>query len=438
MSHFKVAVCTLGCKVNFYESEIMKSLLRKKGFEICNTDEVCDAYIVNSCSVTSDTDRKVFKLIRRLHRTNPCAVICVTGCMAQLRPDDIANMFDDSANIIVYGNENKTDIVNKLINRLGEKKSATPGIYVKEFSSHLLPTKLEEFSRTRAYVKIEDGCNANCSYCTICVARGPVRVRDIDECVEEIQTLANNNCKEIVLTGIEISAYPDLPGLIKRIDFIQGIERVRLSSIDPFYLRPEIVDRLSESKKLMPHFHISLQSGSSRILAKMRRKYNSSRALQNIMYLKSKFKNCMLFADVIVGFPSESQEDFDETIDFIKQVGFLHLHIFPYSKRKGTDAAVMEGQVPEEIKNKRAATLAQIQNCVKTEIFNRLLLSQKEYKVLVETQSNGVAFGHTEEFIETLIELTPEQSKYDIKGEILPVKFTGAAVAEGIVKARLV
>lgn len=438
MSQYKVAVCTLGCKVNFYESEIMISLLRKKGFDICGTNDVCDAYIVNSCSVTGDTDRKVFKLIRRLHRTNPCAVICVTGCMAQLRPDDIANMFDDFDNLIIYGNENKIDIVNKLVKRLDEKKEANTEIHVKDFTNYLHPTKLEEFSRTRAYVKIEDGCDANCSYCTICVARGPVRVRDIDESVEEIQTLANKNCKEIVLTGIEISAYPDLPGLIKRIDSIQGIERVRLSSIDPFYLKPEIVDRLCESKKLMPHFHISLQSGSSRILAKMRRKYNSQRALQNIMYLKNKFENCMLFADIIVGFPTETQEDFDETVDFIKQVGFLHLHIFPYSKRKGTDAAVMEGQVPEDIKNKRAATLARIQNCVKTEIFNRLLFSQKEYKVLVETQSNGVAFGHTEEFIDTLIELTPEQSKYDIKGEILPVKFTGAAVAEGIMKARLV
>ena len=438
MSQYKVAVRTLGCKVNFYESEIMISLLRKKGFEVCSTNEVCDAYIVNSCSVTSDTDRKVFKLIRRLHRTNPCAVICVTGCMAQLRPNDISKMFEDFGNIIVYGNENKIDVVNKLAERLNSDNSGTPDIYVNDFTDYLFPTKLEEFSRTRAYVKIEDGCDANCSYCTICVARGPVRVRNIDECVEEIQTLANKNCKEIVLTGIEISAYPDLPGLIKRIDSIPGIERIRLSSIDPFYLKPEIVDRLCESKKLMPHFHISLQSGSSRILAKMRRKYNSPRALQNILYLKNKFENCMLFADVIVGFPTETQEDFDETVDFIKQVGFLHLHIFPYSKRKGTDAAVMEGQVPEEIKNKRAATLAQIQNGIKSEILNRLLFSQKEYKVLVETQSNGVAFGHTEEFIETIIDLTPEQSKHDIRGEILPVKFTEVAVDEGIVKARLV
>lgn len=436
MTRYKVAVCTLGCKVNFYESEIMIGLLRKNNFEICNTNDACDAYIVNSCSVTSDTDRKVFKLIRRLHRTNPCAVICVTGCMAQLRPDDIAEMFDD-AHLIIYGNENKIDIVNKLIVYLNSRNDYTDSeVYVNAFTGRLLPTKLEEFSRTRAYVKIEDGCDAHCSYCTICIARGPVRVREMDECIEEIKGLAALDCKEIVLTGIEISAYPNLPDLIKKIDNIDGIQRVRLSSIDPFYLKTDIVDMLSQSKKLMPHFHISLQSGSSSILAKMKRKYTSSIALRNILYLKSKFPNCMLFADVIVGFPSETQEDFQETVDFIKKVEFLHLHIFPYSKRRGTLAAVMDGQIPENIKKERAAKLAEIQNEIKNNILKKSVSDNYEYKILVETQVGNIAFGHSEEFIETLIELTDEQSKINYRGQIVGVVLT--EIVDGIAKARMV
>lgn len=435
MTRYKVAVCTLGCKVNFYESEIMTGLLRKNNFEICSMNDVCDAYIVNSCSVTSDTDRKVFKLIRRLHRTNPCAVICVTGCMAQLRPKDIADMFEYK-HMIVYGNENKIDIVNKLTAHLNSKNSCLDSeIYVNRFTDKLLPTKLEEFSRTRAYVKIEDGCNAHCSYCTIRIARGPVRVRAMSECIEEVKKLASSNCKEIVLTGIEISSYPDLPEMIKQIDGIDGIERIRLSSIDPFYLKKEIVDKLCQSKKLMPHFHISLQSGSSNILAKMRRKYTSSKALENILYLKSKYDNCMLFADVIVGFPTETQEDFQETIDFIEKVAFLHLHIFPYSKRKGTEAAVMDGQIPENIKNERASMLAEIQKKIKENILKKLISENKEYKILVETQNDNLATGHSEEFIETKIELTNEQRHEDYKGKIVPVVFT--EIDGDVLKARL-
>lgn len=422
MSRFKVAVCTLGCKVNYYESQIITQLLRNNNFKICDMNEICDAYVVNSCSVTADTDRKVFKLIRRLIRTNPCAIICVTGCMAQLRPDDIAKMQTDS-DIIVCGNENKQVIVDKLLKRINEKRKneRKQEVFIKDFTDTLLPTKLEGFSRTRVYIKIEDGCDAKCAYCTICKARGPVRIRPVAECVEEIKCLADRGCKEVVLTGIELSAYPFLPELISEIDKINGIERVRLSSIDPFYLKKEIVDKLSESSKIMPHFHISLQSGSSRILAKMRRKYNSVTAHDNLMYLKSKFKNCMLFADIIVGFPTETNEEFMETVDFIKKIRFLHLHIFPYSKRSGTEAAVMEGQIPENIKNDRAAQLAEIQSVIKKQILEEFISINDCYEVLVETQKDCIAIGHTREFFEVNIQLNKQQSLRDYKGNLVNV-----------------
>ena len=406
----------------------MCKLLREKNCNIKDVNEICDAYIVNSCSVTSDTDRKVFKLIRRLIRNNPCAVICVTGCMAQLRPQDITKISDE-VDIIVMGNERKQEIVDKLVDVLNKKNTTTTGwavqknVIVKPFTDSLIPTKLEEFSRTRAYVKIEDGCDAKCSYCTICKARGPVRLRPIEECVDEIRTLAQNGCKEIVLTGIEISAYTSLAELISVVDKIDGIERIRLSSIDPFYLNKKNIDAISKSKKLMPHFHISLQSGSSSILAKMRRKYNADTAKKNLVYLKEKFINCNLFADIIVGFPTETEDDFYETVDFIKEIEFLHLHIFPYSKRNGTEAAAMDGQIDESEKNKRAAILASIQKEIKLKLLNNAIYGNKRYKVLVETQNNKEAVGHTEEFFEVKINLEKNSCCCDLKGKIVDVTF---------------
>ncbi len=420
---YTAAIYTLGCKVNFYESEAIAEALASKGVEIRNFDEVCDIYVINTCTVTSDSDSKALRMIRRANRKNPAAFIAVTGCLAQTRPELIRDIPGIG---LVTGNENKTALADQILTALAERQSV-PEVRILPFSDMLPDVSIDAFFRTRAYIKIEDGCSSRCAYCIIPQARGPVRSKPRESVVHEVQALVQRGCKEVVITGIEISSYQfDLIALLSELDRLEGLERIRLGSLDPFFITHDIVDALAGIQKLCPHFHISLQSGSSRTLAAMRRKYNAETAMQNIQYLQSRFRDCNLFADVIVGFPGETEENFRETIEFIRKIRFLHLHIFPYSQRSGTEAAGMIGQIPKTVKKQRAALLAQVQADIKLDLLTETVRSGKQTNVLFETWKDGLLKGHSENFIEFVC-----PSAVNLRGEtrtVIPVSTDGETI----------
>lgn len=417
------AIFTLGCKVNLYESEAIAESLSSMGVEIKPFEDICDIYVINSCTVTADSDRKALKNVRRALRRNPNAFVAVTGCLAQREPEKFAKIPGVS---LITGNEDKISIAKQIMDMYGcERKQAE--IRVLPFSDTLQECFINTFARTRAYIKIEDGCSSRCSYCIIPKARGPVRSKPRQDILREVSMLVAGGCKEVVLTGIEISSYQfDFIKLLEELDKIDGLERIRLGSLDPFFLSKELVDSLSGIKKLCPHFHISLQNGSSKVLAAMRRKYNSERALERILYLKSFFPDCHLFADVIVGFPGETDEDFESTVKFIQTVGFLHLHIFPYSQREGTEAAIMENQIPPEIKKERAAKLAGIQAEIKKDLLNEFINSGRKANVLFETYKEGILKGHSENFIE--FSCPSDKNLCGTCEEVVPVSTDGETI----------
>ena len=421
---FSAGICTLGCKVNFYESECIAAKLEELGVEMRGFDRVCDIYIVNSCTVTGESDRKVTQMCRRAAALNPDALICVTGCMAQVAPERLAAIPGVS---FVCGNKEKGAVVRKvkeyidLCEARGTKNANIPGsaaeIEVAPFGKNAdyEPLQLIKTSHTRAIVKIEDGCNSACTYCIIHTARGPARSREETDILNEVRRLAERGYREIVLTGIELSSFSgDIAGVVKRAGEIPGIERIRLGSLDPCFIKPELTEKLAECPKLMPHFHISLQSGSDRILRAMHRKYNSAKARANILCLRKAFPAACFFADIIVGFPGETEADFEDTVNFIKDIGFLHLHIFPYSRRTGTPAASMPDQVPKAVSRERAARLAAIQADIKKEFLEETVASGRHLKVLAEADRSG----HSEEFIEVKIDCSGAGAFEPVQGRI--------------------
>lgn len=417
------AIYTLGCKVNFYESEAIAESLSSMGVTIKDFDDYCDIYVINTCTVTADSDRKGLKTIRRAIKRNPNAFVAVTGCLAQRKPHVASRIPGVS---LVTGNENKISVAKQIMDNYFSR-TAEAVVNVLPFSDTLQSSFINAFNRTRAYIKIEDGCSSKCAYCIIPKARGPVRSKPREDVIREVRALVSGGCKEVVLTGIEISSYSfDFIKLLQELDELDGLERIRLGSLDPFFISTELVDALSSIRKLCPHFHISLQSGSSKTLAAMRRKYNASTALERILYLKSKFPGCNLFADVIVGFPGETEEDFLDTVNFIKSVGFLHLHIFPYSPREGTEAALLPCQISPEIKKDRASRLAQVQSEIKLNILNDFISSGKKTNVLFETYKDGVLKGHSDSFIEFIC-----NSNENLRGEtraVLPMSTDGETI----------
>lgn len=417
-----VGIYTLGCKVNQYESEAIAEELCRRGFTAVSTLGVHDAYVINTCTVTAESDRKARQLIRRVIGKNPNAPVVVTGCMAQISADEVAAIEGVDA---VVGNTNKTacaDIVERL---LASKKNAKPEIYVEDIkSSPFEKMSIERFDRTRAYVKIEDGCESRCTYCIIPDARGSIRSKPVEDVISEVTALTRGGCREIVLTGIETGSYGkdlggvDLADLLCRIDKIEGIGRVRLGSLDPSLIKEDFVKRIADLCSLAPHFHLSLQSGSSRILALMKRKYNARQAMAAIELLRRYIPNVKFTTDIIVGFPQESEEDFLETVEFVKNAGFLMAHVFPYSKRKGTPAASMSGQIPKDEKSRRLHILSDIEADVRRGILEREIESGKVKEVLFETFSDGVAVGHTADFLEVHV-----PSPCALHAKMLPVRF---------------
>lgn len=399
------SIYTLGCKVNQYESEAIAEGLEASGITVLPPSSVCDAYVINTCTVTAESDRKARQFIRRAISKSPSAFIIVTGCLAQSAPEEIASI---SGVDCIIGNTSKMTVVEKLLAlfEAGEKNSL-PEICVGEISSAPFEKmSITKFNRTRAYVKIEDGCENKCSYCIIPSARGHVRSKSPSDVISEVEQLTRNGCREVVLTGIETASYgKDLGGvsladILCRIDTIEGIGRVRLGSLDPSLIKEPFVQRIASLSSLAPHFHLSLQSGSDRILALMKRKYNSEMAIDAIELLRKYIPNVKFTTDVIVGFPGESDEDFRQTAEFVRTAGFLTVHVFPYSKRSGTTAASMTAQIPKDIKTARLHKLESIAAATRSDILEGEVKKRPLRRVLFESFDGEYVYGHTDDFLE--------------------------------------
>ena len=404
---YTVAVLTQGCKVNQYESEAIAEAFERAGFRVLSGDEVCDAYVINTCTVTGESDRKAGQLIRRAHHLAPGAKILVTGCFSQARPEAAASI--PGVNF-VCGNRDKLSVVSAAVRLLEEPAQGGAPVPVIGDVENAAFEKMTitKFERTRAYVKIEDGCENHCTYCAIPGARGRVRSKAPEDVLTEVEGLIAGGCREVVLTGIETASYGrDLPGvtlaeLLKKADALPGIGRIRLGSLDPSLFKEDFVATVAGLSHLAPHFHLSVQSGSSAVLAAMKRKYNREMALAGIRRLRAAIPHVQLTADFIVGFPGESEADFADTMSFAKEADFLHMHVFAYSRRAGTVAADMPGQIPAPVKKARSAALIALGEDMHRGILMRALETPLR-EVLFESFSGGVAVGHTADFLEVAV-----------------------------------
>ena len=399
MTH-RADILTLGCRVNHYESEALREELRAVGIGIATShDEKCDIYIVNSCAVTEESVRKTRQLVRRAVKKSGGGFVAITGCASQAYADDFLRIDGVSA---VFGSRNKRDVLRAVagyINGLREKT-----VLVSPPDGEIENFGISAFDRTRAYVKIEDGCDGRCAYCIIPRVRGRVVLRDSDEIIAEVGRLAANGCREVVLTGIETAAYGNrLAGLIAAVAGTSGIERVRLGSMEPSYLKKEFVDSLSEIPQFCHHMHVSVQSGSNRVLALMRRKYNRQQLEKNLDYIRSVMPDFNFSADIIVGFPGETEDDFRQTMELVKKYGFIHCHIFRFSERPGTEAADMVGKVPPEVCEKRLHRLETLASVETGKALRRTVMAGKPVPMLCETYKNGIISGHTDRFEECAV-----------------------------------
>jgi threonylcarbamoyladenosine tRNA methylthiotransferase MtaB len=403
-----VGIYTLGCKVNQYESEAIGELLESKGFTILSADEACDAYIVNTCTVTAESDRKARQFIRRALSHNKNAFLLVTGCLAQ---SDAASVAAIEGVDYICGNRQKLAVAEALVKLFegGQKKTAPIVDVASLDGAGFEPMSIRRFGRTRAYIKIEDGCENHCTYCIIPSARGAVRSKPLSDVLDEVRELSASGCREVVLTGIETASWgrdlpdADLATLLEAVDQIDGIGRVRLGSLDPSLMRQGFVDRIATLHALAPHFHLSMQSGSDRVLARMKRKYNRTQALAAMERLRAALPDVQFATDMIVGFPGESEQDFADTMDFVRRARFLTIHVFPYSKRQGTPAADMPDQLPNAVKKQRVATLSALAADIRADILRDQIARGEQHEVLFETYEGGIAVGHTKNFIEVRV-----------------------------------
>ncbi len=396
------AVYTLGCRVNQYESAAIAEALIGRGATMLSPEDICDAYIINTCTVTAESDRKARQFIRRAVKKNPNAYILVTGCYAQREADKISRIEGVD---YICGSRNKNSVVDALFSlEKSGKKNAQAEILPCELEKHgFEPMSISSFERTRAYVKIEDGCENRCAYCVIPSVRGKVTSKPHDAVLNEVSALAKSGYREVVLTGIETSSYgkdigDDLVSLVRDVDKIEGIERIRFGSLDPVSANARFADEISSLSHVCHHFHLSLQSGCDATLARMRRKYNTQTVRKNIEYLRKKMPDVCFSADIIVGFPGESEEEFSQTLEFLKEINLLHAHVFCYSKRPGTEAQSMPCQIDEETKKKRNRIISQACEESKYSIIRENM--GKVMPVLFESTENGYATGHTDNFIE--------------------------------------
>lgn len=418
-----IAFCTLGCKVNQYETEAMTELFKQKGYTINSFDQKSDIYVINTCTVTATGDKKSRQMIRRAKSANSEAVIAVVGCYAQVAPEEVAKI--EGVSLIVGTNQKReiVSLVEEYIEKQEQKHAIDDILKDKEYKEMWI-TSYEE--RTRAFVKIEDGCNQFCSYCIIPFARGPVRSRPVENIRTEVENLAQNGFKEVVLTGINISSYgmdshSSLADVIETVAEVDGINRIRLGSIEPRVLSEEFIARISKIPKVCNHFHISLQSGCDETLKRMNRKYTTAQCFECIENLRRYFDNPAITADVIAGFPGETTEEFEATMNFLKTVKFSEAHIFAYSNRKGTKADTMSGQIPKSEKESRSRQMIDL--CAQTQREYMESCIGKTYPVLFEREAKkGIYEGHMTNYVRVQV-----QSNEDISHRITDVKITSVS-----------
>ena len=425
-----VKFITLGCKVNQYETNAMTQKFIEKGYKVIeeNSEEKPDICIINTCTVTNMSDRKSRQMLRRVKEKNEKTVVVAVGCYAQIAKEEILKIPEID---LVLGNNEKVEIVKyveeyiKEHNRMVETEDVMQSREFSEFGD------ITYTEKTRAVIKIQDGCDRFCSYCIIPYARGRVRSRKPQSIISEITQIAKKEIKEVVITGIHIASYGKdfsfnkdsklenyrLIDLLEEINKIEGIERIRLGSIEPLLITEEFVERLKKLEKICHHFHLSLQSGCDETLKRMNRRYTTEEFINIVKILRNTYKDVNLTTDVIVGFPGETEEEFNKTYEFLKNIKFYKMHVFKYSPRKGTKASVMENQIPGNIKEERSKKLIELSN--KNEIEYNSKYIGKEVEVLFEEEKTGIYKGHTQNYIMVYC-----HSKEKLENKIKKVKCT--------------
>ena len=418
---YTVGIYTLGCKVAQYESEAVGEAFQRLGFKVLDFNEPCDAYVINTCTVTAESDRKSRQVIRRAIKKNPEAVVAVVGCYSERSADDVMKINGLS---IVQGTDGKLGVVKRVLDVLQSKSEG--GIFKAPLGEGFEKMEIHSNPRSRAYIKIEDGCNSKCSYCAIRLARGPVRSKLPEDAIREAEALSESGVNEIVLTGIETGAYGidfdfsyTLGDLIRELDERGAVKRIRLGSLAPELVGRDFSEKVKNVKVLAPHFHISMQSGSDSVLRLMKRKYNSKMALENIERLREAFPNAEFTADMMVGFPGETYEDFHKSLEFIKKVGFLDVHVFSYSRREGTEASEYENQVPEDEKQVRSRRMIDLKNEIRDGRLEKIIERGEKISVIAETLlEDGLYSSHADNFAEIIFK--PKFSR-DLRGKLVTV-----------------
>lgn len=417
---YKVGLYTLGCKVSLYETEAIAEKFEEFGFSIEPFDSVCDVYVINTCTVTAESDAKSRKYIRRAIRKNPSGVVCVVGCYSQRSPQDVANIPGVS---VVIGTQDKLSVVELAIDHLeGRRAGQTLSVGSLESAS------FEEMSiirapRIRAYVKIQDGCECKCTYCAISSARGPVRSKKPSAVFDEVRTLSESGVREIVFTGIETGSYGadfkekyDLADLLCDIDKLGVIDRIRLGSMAPELLSEHFISRVGSLGSLVPHFHVSMQSGSDNVLKRMKRRYSLASAIANLERIRQYMPKTMFTADLMVGFPGETEEDFLATVNFVNRVKLLDAHVFAYSRREGTVASEYADQIPEDIKNRRSAMLISEKNKVRDSVLSEIVEKREPLSCIFESRLGNCYTAHSDSYVEVRC-----IADRDVSGEIFDV-----------------
>lgn len=417
----KAASYALGCKVNQYESEAIAELFAEKGYEIVGIDEAADVYVINTCTVTNFGDKKSRQLIRKVKRQNENAVVAVVGCYAQTAPQEIMKV--EGVNLVI-GTKDRGQIVEMVE---GYKPNHGVENHVSDIMKERVfePLSIQKLgNRTRAYLKIQDGCSQYCSYCIIPYARGPIRSREPKDVLDEVRRLAKNGFQEVVLTGIHVASYgkdrkdTSLLDILRQVHEVEGIHRIRFSSIEPNVVTEEFAKTIGALPKVCHHFHLSLQSGCDRTLKEMNRKYDTEKYRQAVAMLRKYLPDVALTTDIIVGFPGETEEDYQESFDFAKKIGFAKIHVFPYSPKKGTPAAERKDQIPNSVKTERSHKLLALSEEMSASFLNSYVGQTVE--VLYEKQMTaGVYEGHTSNYIKV-----HGRSEEEITNRIVLTKIT--------------
>lgn len=418
----KVALHNLGCKVNAYEVEAMQQLLEKAGYEIVPFTEGADVYLINTCTVTNIADRKSRQMLHKAKKMNPDAIVVAAGCYAQA---DTEKLKEDNAVDLILGNNQKTQIVEVLEEYEKEHSKQVQVIEINHTKEYEELSIEQTAEHVRAYIKVQDGCNQFCTYCIIPFARGRVRSRKIADVLREVETLASKGYKEVVLTGIHLSSYgvdfskeerESLLSLIQAVSKVAGIQRIRLGSLEPRIITEEFLEGIVATGKVCPHFHLSLQSGCNKTLKNMNRRYSAQEYAEKCELIRKYYPAPALTTDVIVGFPMETEEDFEESYEFVKNIHFYETHIFKYSRRHGTKAAAMDGQLTEAVKAQRSEKLLELHDIRAKEYEEAMIGKTIELLLEEEIEEDGKMWyvGHSREYVRAVIEKTEAHQVNDL------------------------